>query len=99
MEFYFPQAKGKKILSILLVGQKPEDGSEPVNLFDNFNLKKIMDYIDDDWFVITNNWDLVEISYQLPYQYSSKFGYIKNKISLNDKIGRASCRERVSSPV
>lgn len=42
LEFYFPQAKGKKILSILLVGQKPkpEDGSEPVNLFDNFNLKK-----------------------------------------------------------
>ena len=31
LEFYFPQAKGKKILSILLVGQKPEpeDGSEP----------------------------------------------------------------------
>ena len=88
LEFYFPQAKGKKILSILLVGQKPkpEDGSEPVNLFDNFNLKKIMDYIDDDWFVITNNWDLVELSYQLPYQYSSKFGYIKNKISLNDMM-------------
>ena len=88
LEFYFPQAKDKKILSILLVGQKPEpeDGSEPVNLFDNFNLKKIMDYIDDDWFVITNNWDLVELSYQLPYQYSSKFGYIKNKISLNDMM-------------
>lgn len=45
-----------------------------------------MDYIDDDWFVITNNWDLVELSYQLPYQYSSKFGYIKNKISLNDMM-------------
>ena len=55
-------------------------------LQDNFNLKKIMDYIDDDWFVITNNWDLVELSYQLPYQYSSKFGYIKNKISLNDMM-------------
>ena len=41
LEFYFPQTKGKKYLSILLVGQKPkpEDGSEPVNLFDNFNQK------------------------------------------------------------
>lgn len=88
LEFFYPQAKDKKIISILLVGQKPDTlpGEEPENLFKDFNLKTIMDSIDDDCFLITNNWDLVELAYQLPYEYSTKFGYIKNKISLNDMM-------------
>lgn len=88
LEFFYPQAKNKKIVSVLLVGQKPdtEPGEEPENLFKDFNLKTIMDSIEDDCFLITNNWDLVELAYQLPYEYSTKFGYIKNKLSLNEMM-------------
>ena len=88
LEFYYPQAKGKKIVSILLLGQKPEpeEGEDSVNLLEGFDLKNWMDSLDDDWFLITNNWDMVEISYQLPYKYASKFGYIKNKIPVNEMM-------------
>lgn len=88
LEFFYPQAKGKKIISVLLVGQKPEttDEEEPENVYKDFDLKAIMDSIDDNCFLITNNWDLVDLSCQLPYEYSARFGYIKNKISLNQMM-------------
>ena len=40
----------------------------------------------DDWFFLTNNWDLVDISHQLPYRYSPRFGYIKNKLPVNNML-------------
>lgn len=50
LEYLYPEAKGKKILTILTVNQTtPEEMTE---LFSDLNLKKFLDEIGDNWFYL-----------------------------------------------
>lgn len=88
IEFYYPQIKGKKILSLMLYDepQNKSDDIEIQNPFQDFNLKELMDILGNDWFLITNNKYILEIANQLPYTYSHSFGYTKNIINVNDLL-------------
>lgn len=88
IEFYYPQIKGKKILSLMLYDkpQKKLDDVEIPNPFQDFNLKELMDILGNDWFLITNNQYILEVANQLPYSYSNSFGYTKNIINVNDLL-------------
>ena len=75
LEYLYPEAKGKKILTILTVNQTtPEEMTE---LFSDLNLKKFLDEIGDNWFLLTNNINLLEMSGRLPLSYAKCFGYMK----------------------
>lgn len=88
IEFYYPQIKGKKILSLILAGapQSAPKDIIPENPFLDFNLRELIDTLGKDWFLITNNEYITNIANQLPYTYSSSFGYTKNIISVNDLL-------------
>lgn len=88
IEFYYPQIKGKKILSLILDGkpQSTADNTEIPNPFQDFNLKEFIDKLGEDWFLITNNSYIIEIANQLPYTCSSAFGYTKNIVTVNDLL-------------
>ncbi|MDD7210453.1 MAG: hypothetical protein PUH29_10450 [Lachnospiraceae bacterium] len=88
IEFYYPFIKEKKILSILFSGkvEAGEEEEEPQNPFGDFSLKEVLDLIKDDWFIVTNNYYLIETACQLSSDYKNCFGYTKNKFSVNDLL-------------
>ena len=72
----FPAMEGKKILAIILPGQTDDIHKNP---FKEFPLHKLLDAIKDDWFLITNSCDLLEIAHQLSFEYKDSFGYVETK--------------------
>lgn len=84
LEYLYPEAKGKKILTILTVNQTaPEEMTE---LFSDLDLKKFLDEIGDDWFLLTNNINLLEMSGKLPFSYAKCFGYMKGVFGFDNLL-------------
>lgn len=84
LEYLYPEAKGKKILTILTVNQTaPEEMTE---LFSDLDLKKFLNEIGDNWFLLTNNINLLEMSGKLPFSYSKCFGYIKGVFGFDNLL-------------
>lgn len=83
-EYFYPQAKGKKILSVITVNQKASD--EINNLFLDLDLKKLLDRLKDDWFLITNNVNLLEMASSLSFEYAGCFGYMKDRFNINNLL-------------
>lgn len=71
--FYFPAVKEKKVLALLL----NRDKESWRNFLKKFDLKEFLNYLGEDWFVITNMEDLMEQSYTLSAKYGDSFGYVK----------------------
>lgn len=70
---YFPQMRGKKILSILTAGKPDKDAPHP---FEQFDLKKLVKALGEDWFLFTNNPELMECAASMSAAYSRSFGYV-----------------------
>ena len=51
-------------------------------LFSDLDLKKFLNEIGDNWFLLTNNINLLEMSGKLPFSYSKCFGYMKGVFGL-----------------
>lgn len=85
LEFYCPASREKKIVSIILEGKKKEEDLER-NFFEGFDLKKFLDTLGEEWLLITNNPDLVELSSQLSFRYADRFCYTKNRLLLHDLL-------------
>lgn len=71
---YCPSSKGKKVL--LLYSSNKEAKIE--NAFADFDLKKLLDTIDDDWVVCTNIAEIHELAGRLPGIYQKKYIFIPN---------------------
>ncbi|MDO4308243.1 MAG: hypothetical protein Q4C77_15600 [Eubacteriales bacterium] len=72
-EFYYPNMKGKKVISVLTVGEIARDYR---TLFENFDLEKFLNHLGEDWFLLTNNWFFLERAAVLAPEYIRSFGYI-----------------------
>mgnify|MGYP004470831179 CR=1 FL=1 len=83
-EYLYPQAKGKKILCILTANQNLNE--ESTALFSDLDFKTLLDKLGDEWFLITNNMNLLDKSIRLSYEYTNCFGYMKGRFNLNDLI-------------
>lgn len=83
-EYFYPQAKGKKILSVITVNQKATD--EMNDLFSDFDLTKLLDQLKNDWFLITNNVNLLEMAASLSFEYADRFGYMKDRFNVNNLL-------------
>lgn len=84
LEYLYPEAKGKKILTILTVNQTaPEEMTE---LFSDLDLKNLLDEIEDNWFLLTNNINLLEMSGKLPFSYAKCFGYMKGVFGFDNLL-------------
>ena len=83
-EYFYPQAKGKKILSIITVNQNFTEEIE--QLFSDLNFKDFLDKLGTDWFIITNNMNLLEKAKRLSSLYSDCFGYMKGHFNVNNLL-------------
>lgn len=81
-ESYIPFMKGKKILSILTVGAVEEDEE----YFDGFDWQEFLDEVDDDWFVVTNNEELINKAVVLDPKYNSKLIYVNKALDIREVL-------------
>ena len=55
-------------------------------LFSDLDLKKFLNEIGDNWFLLTNNINLLEMSGKLPFSYSKCFGYMKGVFGFDNLL-------------
>lgn len=80
---YFPAVKDKKIVSLITNGKVDAD-NQPFG--EEFDLKRFMDYMGEDWFLLTNCSSLVQCAVSLGIEYIESFGYINNILSNHDML-------------
>lgn len=85
---YFPESKGKKILSILLIGHL---GKREKNPFKNFDWRSFLKTVEDEWFVFVNNEDLLENTVRLNSRYTSCFGYVNKMQDARELLYFSDC--------
>ena len=56
LQFYYPEMKGKKILTIITVGAFREEEEA----FEIRKLKDVLDKLKNNWFLLTNNRNILE---------------------------------------
>lgn len=83
VEHYFPQAKGKKIVSLLVYGELKKKEKNP---FADVDVKRLVDAFDKDYFLITNNQVLEGSAYVLTGEYSDRFGFINRIMPTQDLL-------------
>ena len=77
LESYYPAAKGKKILAILLSGKFDDDEENP---YKDLDWKVLADNVPDDWFIVTNSEELMENAVHLGPEYQKKVGFMKQML-------------------
>lgn len=80
--FYFPQAKGKKILSIIVYGDEEKRRKD----WENFDIKKLTGELGEDWFVFTNSELLMENAFSMSNRYKNCFGYMNRILPVPDLL-------------
>lgn len=78
--YYFPEAKGKKIVSILVYGDEEKKRKD----WERFSIKQLIKNLGEDFFVFTNSEILMENSFSLSSEYRSSFGYINRILPVQD---------------
>lgn len=81
-DFYFPEAKGRKILSIIISGKV--SGKE--KFIKEFDIQSLFEYLGDDWFVVTNSVDLLENVKVFEQKNRERFGYLKKIMLVQDLL-------------
>lgn len=76
MNKQFPGLEGKKVLALLVAGEKKDEEENP---FSDFRLKDLVELIRDNYYVITNSHDIMECAEQLSFQDSHSFGIINKR--------------------
>lgn len=81
LQFYFPAMEGKKVFSILLYG---EAGKK--RWLDQFDIRELLEKLGQDWFVVTNQPDIMESTYALKAVYADSFGYVNRLLPVQDLL-------------
>lgn len=80
--FYFPEARGKKILSFIFSGTLT--GKE--KFFREFNIQNLFDKLGDDWFVVSNALEMLDNVRVYEQKYVERFGYLKKIMPVQDLL-------------
>lgn len=70
--FYFPQAKGKKVLAIIVYGDEEKKRKD----WESFDIKQFTKNLGEEWFVFTNSELLMENAFSMSNRYKECFGYM-----------------------
>lgn len=81
LQSYFPAIEGKKIFSILLYGEP-----EKKHWLDGFDVHELLEKLGRDWFVVTNQPDIMEETYALGSVYADSFGYVNRIMPVQDLL-------------
>lgn len=84
---YFPDMKGKKILSILLTGKQ----NTKKNPYETYNWKALIHSLGEEWFVFTNNEGFIENTIQLSEKYRKSFGYVNQMLDARELLYFSDC--------
>lgn len=74
--YYFPEARGKRVLSIIVYGDKEKKRKD----WERFSVKEFLKGLEGDYFVFTNSEILMENSFSLSSRYRDRIGYINRII-------------------
>ena len=80
--YYFPEARGKKILSVIVYGDDDKKRKD----WERFPVKEFLKGIQEDFFVFTNSDILMENSFALSSKYRQHFGYISRILPVQDVL-------------
>lgn len=80
--FYFPEAKGRKILSFIISGRVT--GKE--KFIKEFDIQSLFEHLGDDWFVVTNSVELLENVRVFEQNNGERFGYLKKIMQVQDLL-------------
>lgn len=78
--YYFPQARGKRILSILVYGDEEKKRKD----WERFSVKELCKGVGEDCFIFTNSEALMENSFALSSKYRNRFGYINRILPVQE---------------
>lgn len=70
--FYFPQARGKKVLAVIVYGDEDKKHKD----WESFPVKQFTKNLGEDWFVFTNSEQLMENAFSMSNRYKESFGYV-----------------------
>lgn len=76
-EEMFPKMKGKKVIAILTNGKIDEEKHSP---YKDIQLREIINRIDDSFFVLTNNEEILDKAIDLGSEYTSKIAYVSKAL-------------------
>lgn len=80
--FYYPQAAGKKLLSIIVYGNEERKRKD----WEHFDIKAFTKKLGEDWFVFTNSEILMENAFAMSNRYKSCFGYMNRILPVPDLL-------------
>lgn len=86
-EYYFPKMCNKKVMAIITTNPP----KAKTKSFLNLDLKAFLDSMPDDWFIITNNVNILSKSAELGEEYTEKFGFVGTFIPLQWLMTFAEC--------
>lgn len=81
-EYYYPGMKNKKVIAILTAGRF--DGEEETDPLIQTNIKGIMDSLDEEYFIITNNQGLMEAAAALNSRYCERFVFVNHLLQIQN---------------
>ena len=85
---YFPQILNKKVLAIMVTGALDESQENP---FANFDWRAFLKGLGDEWFVLTNDENLMENAIRLRSKYKESLGYVNQMLDAREMIYFADC--------
>lgn len=80
--YYFPQARGKKILSVIVYGDMEMKRKD----WESLDVKQWIKDLGDDWFLFTNSELLMNNTFSMGNHYKEKFGYINKMLPVPDLL-------------
>lgn len=80
--YYFPQARGKKILSVIVYGSEEMKRKD----WESLDVKQWIKELGDEWFLFTNSELLMENTFSMGNHYKEKFGYINKILPVPDLL-------------
>lgn len=80
--YYFPQARGKKILSVIVYGDMEMKRKD----WESLDVKQWIKDLGDDWFLFTNSELLMNRTVSMGNHYKENFGYINKMLPVPDLL-------------
>ena len=85
MKYYFPKIEQKKVVAILISGEKEEEEG----VFAEADWKKILDHLGKETMVLTNSRRILNGMTGLPLEYRKSFGYMDNQFPARNLLALA----------
>ena len=80
--YYFPQARGKKILSVIVYGDVEAKRKD----WEAIDVKQWVKDLGEEWFVFTNSDILMENAFSMGNHYKDSFGYVNRILPVPDLL-------------